>query len=408
MADLSTISRADLEAMGKKEFLLSLQNMSPEAVKRFKSMRKLPDDLAHELDSYLVTLKNAPKPPPAPASAAKHTKKPTTKTANPKANAVTKSNPKADDNYVPFPERFKAWWNGTQLPRGKDASIKTRQKKPGSNSASTSAEPEALEVDWPEAIRERVWGKGFILPGRSSVILSMAKTAGLAAGEDVADILPGCEGPARALAKAYDVAVTCLVTRDYIEQRKAKLLPGKALPEDYNDVAMSQLDLGRPDFGIGAFDKMFCREVMCFIPEREEFLVKAGTGLRGGGRFVFYDVMSMGEGREPEEVKTWRELEPKQPNLWTVSDYSRRLFDARLETKTTADMTKSYIALVEADWRRVMTSLETDPLPHEGVDALMEEGRAWQARIAALKTGRIGIVRFVTAPKTIRSLSGPS
>ena len=56
MANLSTMSRTDLEAMGKKEFLLSLQSMSPEAVKRFKSMRKLPDGLAHELDGYLVKI----------------------------------------------------------------------------------------------------------------------------------------------------------------------------------------------------------------------------------------------------------------------------------------------------------------------------------------------------------------
>ncbi|MGD1934075.1 MAG: hypothetical protein ACFB0Z_06125 [Candidatus Phaeomarinobacter sp.] len=403
MANLSTMSRTDLEAMGKKEFLLSLQSMSPEAVKRFKSMRKLPDGLAHELDGYLVKIEKAAKK--RPAAPAKRTKSP----VKPKPKPAAKPKHKAEDNYVPFPDRFKAWWNGTDLPHGKDATIQTKQRqREKAATAEKPNQPDYSNIDWQEAIRERVWGKDFALPGGAGVIMSMAKTDGLAAGEEDADILPGCLGPARALSKVYDVTVTSMVTQDNMDTQNAKHLPGQEIAKEDTQVVTSLLDLGRPDFGLGAFDKIFCREVMCLIPEREAFLTKTAGGLRGGGRFVFYDVISMGEGPEPEEVKTWRELEPKPPHLWTVSEYTKHLFEARLETKSTADMTKSYISLVEADWRRVMAGLETDPLPREGVDALMEEGRAWQARIAALKTGRIGLVRFVTTPKTIRSLSGPS
>jgi hypothetical protein len=63
--------------------------------------------------------------------------------------------------------------------------------------------------------------------------------------------------------------------------------------------------------------------------------------------------------------------------------------------------------MVESEWRKVATTLASDPLPPEGVDALMAEGQLWQTRIAALKSGQVGIVRFSTVLKTIRQLSGP-
>jgi len=411
MANLSTVSRTELAAMGKKEFLLSLQTMSPEAVKRFKSMRKLPEDLAHELEGYLVKIqkvdtKRAPArkaPKKAPAKA-------------PKPKKAKKTPAATDDNYVPFPDRFKAWWNGTDLPKGKDATIQN-QAKSTKATKSTAPKPDASAdepVDWPDKIRERVWGEDFALPGRESVIMSMAKAADLQPEDVVADILPGCTGPAKALASARGVPVTVLLQQDELDkltlqkQKAAKEQAGKEIDDAGPQVDLALLDLGSPDFGIRSFDKLLCREVMCFIPDRAEFLSKAAAGLRGGGRFVFYDVMEMGDGPEPDEVVAWREAEPIPPNLWTVSEYTKHLFDARLETKSTSNMSKSYISLVEADWRRVMEGLATDPLPRDGVDALMAEGRIWQSRLAALRTGRIGLVRFITTLRTIRSLSGPA
>ncbi len=409
MANLSTVSRTDLEAMGKKEFLLSLQTMSPEAVKRFKSMRKLPDDLARELESYLVKIQQVQ------TKNSKAPKRPKTSKA-PAPKQAKKPSVAADDNYVPFPDRFKAWWNGTELPKGKDGTIQKHARAPKPSvgkPASPVLQPEE-PVDWPDKIRERVWGEDFALPGRASVIMSMAKAADLQPDDVVADILPECTGPAKALAAKHGVPVTVLLQQETLDkfklekQKAEKANAGKDPDNTEPKVDLALLDLGKPDFGIRSFDKMLCREVMCFIPERSEFLKAAAAGLRGGGRFVFYDVMEMGDGPEPDAVVAWREAEPIPPNLWTVSEYTKHLFDARLETKSNSNMTKSYISLVEADWRRVMDGLATDPLPREGVDALMAEGRIWQSRLAALKTGRIGLVRFVTSLRTIRSLSGPS
>lgn len=402
MANLATISRADLNAMGKKEFLLSLQSMSPEAVKRFKSMRKLPDEHTRTLESYLLTVTR----PEVRSGVAKKQapQKQAKRSAPSKPPKAAKPKPAADDNYVPFPDRFKAWWNGTELPQDKDAAIHTKQRTPAPAAKEEAAEdvPATAPIadsEWLDKIRARIWGEDFALPGGDGVIMNMAKAVDLKAGDHAADILPGCLGPGRALADAFKTPVTCFFPPSDIERYAA---------EEQTDFNMSVLDPEDPDFGTRVFDKLFCREVLCFLPRRENFLTKAAAGLRGGGNLVFNDVVMMNDAEDCAAVKAWRAAEPVKPIMNTMAEYTEQLTAARLETKSTANVSKSYVALVEADWRRLMESLETDPLPPEGVDALMEEGRRWQARIAALKTGQIAIVRFVTSLRTIRSLSGPA
>ncbi|MEO0963200.1 MAG: hypothetical protein AAFY01_12345, partial [Pseudomonadota bacterium] len=253
--------------------------------------------------------------------------------------------------------------------------------------------------EWQDKIRARIWGDDFALPGGDTVILNMAKVADMKTGDHAADILPGCLGPGRALSETFQTPVTCFFPPSEIEHYASAQQAG---------FDISVLDLDDPDFGIRGFDKLFCREVLCFVPGRETFLSKAGAGLRGGGHFVFNDVVTMNNAEENPAVKAWRAAEPVKPILYSMAEYTQHLTAARLETKSTANVSKSYVSLVEADWRRLMESLEADPLPPEGVDALMEEGRRWQARIAALKTGQVAVVRFVTALRTIRSLSGPA
>ncbi|MEP0070131.1 hypothetical protein [Pyruvatibacter sp.] len=365
-------------------------------------MRKLPDEHTQTLESYLVTITR----PEVRSGVAKKQaqRKPAKRPAPSKPPKAAKAKPAADDNYVPFPDRFKAWWNGTELPQDKDAAIHTKQGPPLPAAKADAAEdiPTAAPIadsEWLDRIRARIWGEDFALPGGDGVIMNMAKAVDLKAGDHAGDILPGCLGPGRALADAFKTPVTCFFPPSDIERYAS------AQQTDFN---MSVLDPEEPDFGTRVFDKLFCREVLCFLPRRENFLTKAAAGLRGGGNFVFNDVVMMNDAEDCAAVKTWRAAEPVKPIMNTMAEYTEQLTTARLETKSTANVSKSYVALVEADWRRLMESLETDPLPPEGVDALMEEGRRWQARIAALKTGQIAIVRFVTSLRTIRSLSGPA
>jgi SAM-dependent methyltransferase len=399
MTDLLTLSRSDLDALGAREFQLSLDKMTLEAIKGFKSTRSLPDPLAAIAEKQIIKLTAAAARKSGPAR--KKTSKGTKKKASPKA--VAKKATKTD-GYVPFPERFKAWWNGTPVPPGKEEKGGGRKKAKGTppRSKNTQITPSSDGIpteEWMRRIRDRVWGEGFIMPGGGSVILNMAKLSEMQPEDVSADILPGCVGPALALNKVYPNTVTCFeATKD----------ASKALQEAGGEAIRAQvLDMTNPDLGIRAFDRIFCREVMCFIPNREVFLRNSAGALRGGGRFVFNDLVRFPADKEMQSVEKWRKLEPAKPILWTFEEYQEALVSARLELKNSANITKSYVAMVETKWRTLAASLTDDPLPPEGVDALMSEGEIWQARIEALKTGQVGIIRFSTQLRTVRSLSGP-
>lgn len=405
MSSLITLSRTELEAMGTKEFLLSLQDMPPEAVRRFKSMRKIPDQLAGTLDTYIAQM---PKDGPAKATTSPKPRA-TPQPAQPsKKNSKTKTLKVADDGYVAFPDRFRAWWNGAPAdkpnakPASRVAGIKKSAKRPSQKPDNTIEQrsSEQAQKDWVVKVNDIVWGEGFALPGGANVMLNMAKVSEMKIGDAVADLLPGCPGPAKALFKTFPSPVTCFEEPDEAE------VAGDTLTTD-PAIRPASIDLSQPDLGERLFDRVFCRESICFAPKREALLRAVATSLRGGGRFVFNDIVALTDADETPSITTWRKAEPAPPVTWTVPEYKVNLVEARLELRGTSDITKSYVGLVEADWRRLMTALETNPLPPEGVDALMKKAHLWQARIAALKSGQLAIVRFHTNLKTIRSLSGP-
>ncbi|WP_422362883.1 methyltransferase domain-containing protein [Pyruvatibacter mobilis] len=399
MSSLLTLSKTQLESLGAKDFQMSLDKMTLDAIKRFKSTRTLPDQFNQIIDSQIAKL-NA-EAARARKSAAKTTGGASGKSEGKKGAKPSKSG--ADDGYIPFPERFKAWWNGTS------ASAESRKDRPSRAAKKkdpvarrreiTQSSPQAPTEEWIRRIRDRVWGEGFTLPGGGNVILNMAKISQMQAEDVAADILPGGIGPAKALMGRYPNMVTCF---------EVEPLEAKRLEDESEGVVRGQVfNYQNPDFGIRAFDRMFCRENMCFVPNREMFLRNAAGALRGGGRFVFNDIVLFPRDDEHEDVTEWRKAEPEKPVLWSVEEYQDKLGKCRLDLKNTANITKSYVAMVESEWRKVATTLASDPLPPEGVDALMAEGQLWQTRIAALKSGQVGIVRFSTVLKTIRQLSGP-
>lgn len=403
MPSLLTLSKTQLESLGAKDFQMSLDNMTLDAIKRFKSTRTLPDEFNQIIDSQVAKL--AAEAARARKSTSKAKSSGAPKAGNKKAaNSVGKSaKGRADDGYIPFPERFRAWWNGTSATidarkgRTTGAARKTNPVKPRREITKSSSQPPSEELI--RHVRDRVWGEGFVLPGGGSVILNMAKISQMQSEDMAADILPGAIGPAKALMAHFPNMVTCFE----IEPLEAKRLQ----EESGGSVRAQVFNYQNPDFGIRVFDRLFCRENMCFVPNRELFLRNAASALRGGGRFVFNDIVLFPRDGEHEDVTEWRKAEPEKPVLWSVEEYQEKLSQCRLDLKNTANITKRYVAMVESEWHKFASTLESDPLAPEGVDALMAEGQLWQARIAALKSGQVGIVRFSTVLKTIRQLSGP-
>ena len=56
MSSLLTLSKTQLESLGAKDFQMSLDKMTLDAIKRFKSTRTLPDQFNQIIDSQIAKL----------------------------------------------------------------------------------------------------------------------------------------------------------------------------------------------------------------------------------------------------------------------------------------------------------------------------------------------------------------
>lgn len=447
MLNLATLSADALKELSPEELASALDSMSPEAIERFRTKRSLPAAMTDAVMDYLEAHpeKRPSAKPAAPASKARALlppdpiiKRPPAKTpaaARPRpaaaastANGKPKPAPRPaprkpsksgnaaaaglisrmlgqnSDGYIPFVERFKAWWYGTELqPRlAKPSPKQTKQPRPEEARAAIEkkSDPEDAAA-WRVRILERVWGRGYTMPGGDRPLHEMAAMASLEPGFLVADVTAGLGGPARSLAAAHAGVVVHGYTFD------PSLLDAARRAGVEETVSMFLLDPGKPSFDGERYDRIFARESLYLVPGRDRLLRFFADNLRGGGEIVFWDLIDNDPTRKVSAVKAWMNREKTKPVILTLSEHKRLMVEARLELRSAKDMTRSYRAMVEPAFRKLIKSLEEDPLPPAGVDALMEECDLWRHRLNALETGDIRLMRFHAARKQIRTLSGP-
>lgn len=330
----------------------------------------------------------------------KPARKPAKKRAKPVAKAPARKARKRrifPDGYVSFPERFKAWWYGTPLPAAKPERKKVVAKPPAREAIDRESPPEDAAA-WRVRIFQRVWGDGFVMPGGPQPIFDMAALTGLEPGFLIADVTPGLGGPAKALAEANPGVSVHRYNTD-------KDLFQAARADADNPTPVSLLDPLSPSFGGERYDRIFARESLFLLPGRERLLRFFAESLRGGGEMVFWDLIDNDPSRELAAVRAWKEIELAKPALLSMQDYNRLLVDARLDLKSAKDMSRGYKALVEPAFKALISSLEADPLPPAGVDALMAECELWRRRLEALAAGHIRLMRFHAGRRRIRTLS---
>jgi len=115
--NLATVGTAELEIMSEAVFKASLEQMSGEAIARFRRMRKLSSEHRQALEKYLVEHPekrpggDEPQPAQAPAKAGKSTNG-AGKPAKPAEKRIGKSKPSP---FAGLKLRLCAWWEGVDV-----------------------------------------------------------------------------------------------------------------------------------------------------------------------------------------------------------------------------------------------------------------------------------------------------
>ena len=308
--------------------------------------------------------------------------------------------------------RFLAWWQGRNTEEVaaelgiEDESLKdTLAKKTVAGVASLEfkaeeAAPEITDKNWPEErikIAETIWGAGFIGPGGSEYILKLVQPFGMNSSMNVLDLGAGLGGPARAVAEDSKAWLMGMEGSDALAaagmELSTKAGMSKKAPVNHTDFETVEL---RPNF----FDRVFSKEVLFTVADKERLFKTILTALKNEGQFVFTDYTVRERGAESQAVKDWIAHEPVQPHLWSPDRTEAYLKHLGFDIRVVEDITKGARQRIFKGWKKFIDTHEPGSIADELAPSLVDEAEHWARRVTALDSGNIRVYRiYALKPK---------
>ncbi|ABS62737.1 hypothetical protein Plav_1116 [Parvibaculum lavamentivorans DS-1] len=413
LVNLATVGSDELQAMPVAVFTAGLEQMSAEAIVRFRRMRKLSAPHRSALEKYLV--ENPSKRPGGAAGADSTGGRGGKGGAEEEKEAQKKKRGGEAGFGMELLLRVIAWWEGMDtddVARAKG--IKRRKRKKPAPAPQQKVSPAAAARPAPEEetpplgrveLIQKLWGEGFSLPGGASFALRVAAPITLSSSGRYLDLTPGLGGGMRAIAKASGATILG-IEADGELAAAAQLLSEQAGMGTVAPVrAVGPDGLGPEDFEpAGGYAAIFMREAMFAVEDKERMLDELQRALSDEGSLVLTDfVLADGIGIETEEDETisaWRAAEGHVAHPWTQAEYRAALGASGYKLERMSDLTSVYLPLIQTGWRQLHDCLQNAKLPPESATTLMHEGSVWLARSRALEPGPLRLVHIhaVRAP----------
>jgi len=252
----------------------------------------------------------------------------------------------------------------------------------------------------PLAIRQRLYGRGYVIPGDAAWLLALVAPFRLGASSALLDLAAGRGGPARTVAQAFHARVTG-IERDHDCARQANAM-SSALGAAHL-VRIKTCDPETLALGSAKFDGALGREATYAVVAKERFLRVVAQALRPGGRIVLTDfVLDRSAGERPE-LDLWQRHVALRPALWTAAQYTDCFKSVGYGLGRAEDISALYRRQIVAAWTSYLRAgaIRGQPVAH--VDAVLAEAEASFRSVAALESGALKYYRFeVRADHSLR------
>ena len=147
----------------------------------------------------------------------------------------------------------------------------------------------------------------------------------------------------------------------------------------------------------------YSREALYAVKPKPHLVDQIAKGLKQDGQFLLIDyVMSAGSQDSPLIAK-WRKLEPEQLHLWTLDQYEEAFRRHGLSIFASEDFSSAMADEIHNAWLRMLRNLQTGEIDRRNIDHIMREGKLWQSRLNALRSGDLKLMRVdarKSPPKT--------
>ena len=418
VTNLSTVGSAELRKMSVREFTGGLENMSSEAIDRFRRMRKLSDEHTQALEKFLRA-----NPDKRPQKADKNAKKSARGQRRAKKQtspiptglqSTGKTTKKNEDGYVPILWRLQAWWEGVDIEvvkskRGASKAVNTPRASRASTIEITEKKSDDLSIRWSDDrldVSQRLWGNGFSFPGGAKYALSLNKYVALKPEMTYLDLTSGLGGGTRAVAKQHKLWLAGFER----EKELAEAANDLSIDENMEQQAPIQYcDMDNLTLDENKYDVIFGREMFFSVDDKKKFLGVIALALKSEGNLLFTDFALTDRKRESDVLSAWRESEPFSPRPWTLDEYRQALNDLKYDVRVFEDVTDEYVPHIQEGWKRMVATLESGGLNQDFVNTLMDEANIWHNRVRALESGRLRLLRVHALMRRgpIRALSDP-
>jgi SAM-dependent methyltransferase len=289
---------------------------------------------------------------------------------------------------VPFKQRFLAWWEGVEVPAA--GPPPPRQER----TAESGPPPPPIKLEpWESAVirvRHAIWGEGFRWPGGSPFVLELVKPFAINSSMSMLDFGCGAGGPARAVAKEFDVWITG-IERDRDQVEVGKLLSSKAGLERKAEIIAYDPDnfVSRS----GGFDCILSVDTLFRFDSRESILARLEHCLKTRGQLTVCDY-TRGDKVAPDDPLIAAALGADTPALWTNGEYEKRFNDLKFDLRVSEDVTEKFRLLALTALHQVTQTPEGKAVIRTFPDAFMAEVGDWERKLAAIEAGVLKVYRF--------------
>ena len=253
----------------------------------------------------------------------------------------------------------------------------------------------------PLTIRQWLWGPGFHIPGTAEDVLELARPFAANAATRLLGVAAGLGGAARAIAMQSGAYVSAL-ERDPDLARRGRALSIAAGRQ--KQVPVGHMDPETLELRAGAFDGIIGREASHLVRDKERFLRVLVLGVRPRGQLLLTEFVAEPALAGRPELAAWAALQPREPSLWTLRQYSDCFLSLGVELRVPEDISAAYKSWIVDGWVRLMRTVDLRSLPRGHRLAVVAEAERWMPTVAALDSGALRLYRFHVVVGPVRGL----
>ncbi len=277
------------------------------------------------------------------------------------------------------------------------AAIDTAETEPA------DAGPSVYWADWRIDLMERLWGKGFMLPGGTDFVHQLTKPLSLGTKASVLVLGAGMGGPANLIAEQFGAFIDGVEPDPELAAASAKRA---AVVKGMSRVKIKNMSIDDGEAFDRKYDAIFGQEILLRLADKTKLLEHCVNALKDGGKLVITD-FTLAEGAGGKAIDLWLERERAQGSMLSENEW-RQLFKdsgfnenkARFRMRTIEDMSDRYVALVLNGWVALEESLRANAANRDTLREMITEAERWALRVTLLNSGLLRYTRLFATRQT--------